>query len=84
MKTENSKDNGIGQKPHPLVVQIYEIQSPAEAELMIELGVDHMGSVILSKESWRDFDLQPFFQISAFVHGILILQLIILFYSSLF
>ncbi|MBU4318150.1 MAG: hypothetical protein KKF30_12865 [Proteobacteria bacterium] len=58
MKTENSKDNLIEQKPLHLVVQIYEIQSPAEAELMIELGVDHMGSVILSKESWRDFDLR--------------------------
>ena len=58
MKTENSKEILLEKKPDPLVVQIYEIQSQAEAELMIELGVDHMGSVILSKESWRDFDLR--------------------------
>ena len=30
-----------------MIVQIYEIQTPAEAETMIELGVDHIGSVIL-------------------------------------
>ena len=33
-----------------LIVQIYEIQTPAEAELMIEAGVDHIGGVILSEE----------------------------------
>ena len=31
-----------------IVVQIYEIQRPREAEKMIELGVDHLGSVILN------------------------------------
>ena len=36
-----------------IAVQIYEIQSPWEAEAVIELGVDHLGSVILSEENWK-------------------------------
>lgn len=36
-----------------LIVQIYEIQSPYEAEKMIGLGVDHIGSVILSQKEWK-------------------------------
>jgi len=36
-----------------MIVQIYEIQSPQEAEKCIELGVDHIGSVILSQDGWR-------------------------------
>jgi phosphoribosylanthranilate isomerase len=35
-----------------MIVQIYEIQSPQEAEKCIELGVDHIGSVILSQDGW--------------------------------
>jgi phosphoribosylanthranilate isomerase len=35
------------------IVQIYEIQEPREAERLIELGVDHIGSVILSTETWK-------------------------------
>ncbi|NVL90486.1 MAG: hypothetical protein HWN69_05745 [Desulfobacterales bacterium] len=34
-------------------VQIYEIQNPREAEAVIELGVDRIGSVILSEEDWK-------------------------------
>ena len=34
-------------------VQIYEIQEPQEAEKLIELGVDRLGSVILDKEDWK-------------------------------
>jgi phosphoribosylanthranilate isomerase len=37
-----------------MIVQIYEIQSPDQAEAMIALGVDHIGSVILSAETWKD------------------------------
>ncbi|MBR9982049.1 MAG: hypothetical protein KFF50_13555 [Desulfatitalea sp.] len=37
-----------------MIVQIYEIQTLAEAEAMIELGVDHLGSVLLSRQRWRD------------------------------
>jgi len=34
-------------------VQIYEVQVPSEAETLVELGVDHIGSVILSEETWK-------------------------------
>jgi len=36
------------------IIQIYEVQDPGEAEKLIELGVDHIGSVILDRENWRD------------------------------
>ena len=36
-----------------MIVQIYEIQTPEEAEECIELGVDHVGSVLLSPEQWK-------------------------------
>jgi phosphoribosylanthranilate isomerase len=36
-----------------IIVQIYEVQTPSEAENLIALGVDHIGSVIESKESWK-------------------------------
>jgi phosphoribosylanthranilate isomerase len=36
-----------------LIVQIYEIQTPFEAERCIEAGVNHIGSVLLSKKDWR-------------------------------
>ena len=36
-----------------MIVQIYEIQTPQEAEKCIESGVDHLGSVILSQNEWR-------------------------------
>ncbi len=39
-----------------MIVQVYEIQTPHEAEKCIDLGVDHLGSVVLSEEEWR----QPF------------------------
>ncbi|MFZ0133399.1 MAG: hypothetical protein WAK95_12715 [Desulfobacterales bacterium] len=35
-------------------VQLYEIQTPNEAEALLELGVDHIGSVILSAARWQD------------------------------
>jgi phosphoribosylanthranilate isomerase len=35
------------------MVQLYEIQDPREAERLIELGVDRIGSVILSPEEWK-------------------------------
>jgi phosphoribosylanthranilate isomerase len=37
-----------------MIVQIYEIQTVAEARRMIELGVDHIGSVIQSARHWQD------------------------------
>jgi phosphoribosylanthranilate isomerase len=36
-----------------MIIQIYEIQTPKEATKCIELGVDHVGSVLLSKSEWR-------------------------------
>jgi phosphoribosylanthranilate isomerase len=37
-----------------MIIQIYEIQTPAEALTMIELGVDHIGSVIVSETEWKN------------------------------
>jgi len=37
-----------------MLIQLYEIQTPQEAELLIALGVDHCGSVILDGSRWRD------------------------------
>lgn len=36
-----------------IIVQIYEVQKPSEAEKVMALGVDHIGSVIISQESWK-------------------------------
>jgi phosphoribosylanthranilate isomerase len=36
-----------------IIVQLYEIQEPREAERLVEMGVDHIGSVILSPEAWK-------------------------------
>lgn len=36
-----------------ITTQIYEIQSPQQAEALLELGVDHIGSVILSEKEWK-------------------------------
>jgi phosphoribosylanthranilate isomerase len=35
------------------LVQIYEVQTPDEAEKLIEMGVDHIGSVLLSGDAWQ-------------------------------
>ena len=37
-----------------MIVQIYEIQSPAEAEAVMADGVDHVGSVVLGSRDWKD------------------------------
>jgi phosphoribosylanthranilate isomerase len=36
-----------------IIVQIYEVQTPVEAEALIELGVDHIGSVVVSEQDWK-------------------------------
>jgi phosphoribosylanthranilate isomerase len=41
-----------------MIVQIYEIQTAREAETMVELGVDHVGSVVLSADYCRDAELK--------------------------
>ena len=37
-----------------MIVQIYEIQTADEALRMIEMGVDHIGSVLLSGSRWQN------------------------------
>ena len=37
----------------PIIVQIYEVQTPSEAEALIDLDVDHIGSVVVSQDHWR-------------------------------
>jgi phosphoribosylanthranilate isomerase len=37
-----------------LIIQIYEIQTEAEAKIALSQGVDHIGSVILSETHWAD------------------------------
>ena len=36
-----------------MIVQIYEVQDPLEAEALIEIGVDCIGSVIVSETNWK-------------------------------
>ncbi len=47
-----------------MIVQIYEIQRPAEAEQCIEMGVDHVGSVLLSEMAWRQPVLKETLRVS--------------------
>ncbi|PKN63982.1 MAG: hypothetical protein CVU54_19125, partial [Deltaproteobacteria bacterium HGW-Deltaproteobacteria-12] len=35
------------------IIQIYEVQRPKEAEALIELGVDHIGSVLVDQAKWK-------------------------------
>lgn len=36
-----------------IIIQIYEVQTPSEAEALIELDVDHIGSVVVSQNHWK-------------------------------
>jgi len=36
-----------------IIIQIYEVQEPLEAESLIEADVDHIGSVLISEENWK-------------------------------
>ena len=36
-----------------IIVQIYEIQDPGEVESLVEIGVDQIGSVIVSETEWK-------------------------------
>lgn len=36
-----------------MIVQIYEIQDPFEAEKLVEIGVDCIGSVLISETDWK-------------------------------
>jgi phosphoribosylanthranilate isomerase len=41
-----------------IIVQIYEVQDPGEAHKLINIGVDHIGSVIVSEADWKISDLK--------------------------
>jgi phosphoribosylanthranilate isomerase len=47
-----------------MIVQIYEIQDPWQAERCVELGVDHIGSVLLLKEKWRQSSVKEVVDLS--------------------
>jgi len=47
-----------------MIVQIYEIQTPEEAEGCVEAGVDHIGSVILDKREWKQPVLRDAIRVS--------------------
>lgn len=41
-----------------MIVQIYEIQTETEAETVLGLGVDHVGSVVLSETDWKKKEIR--------------------------
>ena len=41
-----------------ILIQIYEIQSPGAAEPLIAMGVDHIGSVILDEQHWKNPEIK--------------------------
>jgi len=41
-----------------MIIQIYEVQTPAEAQTLIDLGVDHIGSVLVSETQWMVSELK--------------------------
>ncbi|MFH1075608.1 MAG: hypothetical protein V1753_02005 [Pseudomonadota bacterium] len=47
-----------------IFVQIYEVQDPFEADALIGLGVDHIGSVLLDKDAWRQSLLKDVVRVS--------------------
>lgn len=47
-----------------MLIQIYEIQTPQEAERCIDLGVDRIGSVILSQEDWKSPEIRDLIRLS--------------------
>jgi phosphoribosylanthranilate isomerase len=48
-----------------MIVQIYEIQRAVEAQRCLELGIDHIGSVLLSESEWRRPELREVVRLSA-------------------
>lgn len=47
-----------------MILQIYEIQTPHEAERCILLGVDRLGSVLLSEEEWKQPEIREVIRLS--------------------
>lgn len=48
-----------------MIIQVYEIQNPAEAQGCIQAGVDRIGSVLLERSVWRDPLIQAAMRLSA-------------------
>jgi phosphoribosylanthranilate isomerase len=48
-----------------MLAQIYEVQTPEEAAKCIDLGVDRIGSVILSASDWKKPDIREAIRLSA-------------------
>ncbi len=48
-----------------MIVQVYEIQKPEEAEQCIEIGVDHVGSVLLHQDEWRLPEIRDLVKLSS-------------------
>jgi phosphoribosylanthranilate isomerase len=44
----------VNEMKMPILIQIYEIQTPDEARMLVDLGVDHIGSVLVSDRQWKD------------------------------
>ena len=44
---------GVASGSPAMIIQVYEIQSPVEARQMAALGVDHIGSVVVSESNWQ-------------------------------
>jgi phosphoribosylanthranilate isomerase len=45
-----------------MLIQIYEIQTLKEARLMVDIGVDHVGSVLVSSDEWKNAELKSAIQ----------------------
>lgn len=41
-----------------MIIQVYEIQGLEEAEQLIAMGIDHIGSVLLSADNWKQPSLK--------------------------
>jgi len=48
-----------------MLAQIYEIQTPEEAEKCIALGVDRIGSVLLSADEWKKPEIREVIRLTA-------------------
>lgn len=49
----NFTKDDMSQHMKRIMIQIYEVQNPWEAESVIALGVDRIGTVILSQDNWK-------------------------------
>ena len=61
---ENRQSGKQADNDESVFVQIYEIQTPEEAEIMIELGVHRIGSVVLSMNEWKNSVLRETIRLS--------------------